>query len=83
MKTFLIAIMALSLASCEKKRCYQCTVTVTYTPTGYGLGGATANTSMCDVTEDQMREYERMGTKTTTASSGGVTVTEKITTVCR
>jgi hypothetical protein len=51
------------------------------TPSSAGGSGTSSNT-VCDQSEEQIRNYEKAGTQTTTSSSGGYTVTMKSTTKC-
>lgn len=78
MKQITIAIFAiLALASCQKKRCYQCTMTQ------YGAGTTyRATTTVCGMTDDDKRKYEQSGTTTATATSGGYTATVSTVTTC-
>jgi hypothetical protein len=65
----------------EKKYCWKCITTVTMTPSSAGGSGTSTNT-VCDQSEEQIRNYEKAGTQTTTSSSGGYTLTMKSTTHC-
>jgi hypothetical protein len=87
MKKFSILVLAIMISalSCkkesEKKYCWKCTTKVTMTPTSAGGSGTSTNT-VCDQSDEQIRNYEKAGTQTTTSSSGGYTVTMKSTTTC-
>lgn len=78
MKYLLSLAAVILLASCEK--CYQCTTSVTYTPSSVG-GNAVSHHEFCG-TKKEKENHEKEGTSTTTASSGGVTVTQRSVTGC-
>lgn len=82
---FLFVALTATVFSCkkesEKKYCWKCITTVTMTPSSAGGTGTSTNT-VCDQSEEQIRNYEKAGTQTTTSSAGGVTVTMKSTTKC-
>jgi hypothetical protein len=74
----LLAIGLLFLTGC--RQCYQCTTNVTTSGPG---GGFTQSTTEFCGTPKQVEEYEKSGTTYTTATSGGVTITQRTTTSCR
>jgi hypothetical protein len=82
MKYATIILLTLITASCEKKQCWQCTLT----QTTYGAGNqspVTVNNTVCDKTEKEIRDYEKGASSTATARSGNVTVTITSITTCR
>lgn len=84
-QTILIAAIALgSLASCKKKYCYECKVTVTQRYTGAGIPPSTGSSStvVCNQTADGIKDVEKAGTSVVSGSSGGVTYEQRTTTVC-
>lgn len=77
MKKLIPLLALIALSSC--KHCYQCTVT--YTTSGPYGGTSTSSTEFCG-TNKEKTQYEKAGTSTSTASSGGVTVTSTTRTLC-
>lgn len=68
------SLTILTLGSCEKKQCYTCTLTVTYT--GSPMPSTNSTTTHCDLTKDDKEAIENAGTSK--ATSGGVTVNQKM-----
>ena len=86
MKKFLLSaavlVAVLYAASCEKKRCYNCTTTVvTYSDTTLS---STTNSvkAHCNATEDDMIEVEEKGTSQTSRTVDGKRITVVTTTKC-
>jgi len=86
-KKILPLFLALMLFSCREKEteCYDCTTTFTITAR-YGTESQTVNISdtreVCDQTEEQIREYERLNTDSTTYSNGDVRIDTVVITLC-
>jgi hypothetical protein len=83
MKRALFTILIFACLSCKKEKsyCWKCTTKVIYYPSSIG-GNGTSNNTVCDKTQDEIDNYEKAATSTTTSSSGGITVTIKHTTTC-
>ena len=86
MKNFLFSIIALValffVASCEKKRCYNCVTTVvTYTDTTF-TSSTNSVKAHCNATEDDIAEVEEKGTSQTSRMVDGKLVTVRTTTTC-
>jgi hypothetical protein len=81
---FSLVAIAATIFACSKKNdsfCWKCMTTVTYSPSSAGGSGSSSST-MCNQTEDQIRQVEKAGTSTSTGSYGGYTTTIKTTTHC-
>lgn len=64
---FVLALLAGTLASCQKKQCYVCTtVTITY-KNGYYQNDQTSSATVCDMTNKQKGEYEKARYRNETA----------------
>lgn len=83
MKKILLTILIIAGLSCTKDKsyCWKCTTKVIYSPSSIG-GSGTSNNTVCDKTQEEIDNYEKAGTRTSTSSSGGITVTIKHTTSC-
>jgi hypothetical protein len=70
------AMLLMSLAACEKKYCWNCTVTAVAT----GGAGSTVKSSytLCDKTTDEIKEVESAGQ----SSFSGNGITSRATTSC-
>lgn len=86
MKKSLFAILVLILFSCEKKSgCYTCTTKfdVTHSDSTEIVTWSVSDTKdFCDKTGEQIRQYEKDNTTTTTYVNDGVRTTTKSTTNC-
>lgn len=80
-------LLVLLSFSCREKEseCYNCITTFTITAR-YGTESQTVTISdtrkVCDQTEDQVREYERINTDSTTYSNGDVRIDTVVITLC-
>ena len=87
MKKLLPILFMLLFTSCREKEndCYSCTTTFTITAK-YGTEAQTVTISdtreVCDRTEDQIREYERINTDSTTYINGDVRLDTVTVTLC-
>jgi hypothetical protein len=59
----------------EKTYCYTCVSTTTYT--GITQGPTTVEQEVCNLTEQGIRNLEKLGTTTVTSTSGDITITTK------
>jgi hypothetical protein len=71
-KLLLLSTLLISFVSC--KRCYQCTMTQTVSPTSSGVSPTSVKTEFCG-TKKEKDAYIKAGTST--ARSGNITVTTK------
>jgi len=80
--TIALCILLVSGISCTKSYCWKCmtqlNIVTTNEPTQYSKSEST----VCDKSADEIRDYEKAGSRQTTATSGGVTVTYIYTTQC-
>jgi len=87
MKKLLPLIFIVLFAACKEKvtDCYNCTTTFTITAK-YGTESQTVTISdtreVCDQSEEQIREYERINTDSTTYINGDVRLDTVIITLC-
>jgi len=82
-------LLVLLVSSCKKddpENCYICTTTYTIT-TDVPVSGYPATTSidveLCDITQEQITEYEQVNKGSDTQTIGGVTYSDYHSTVCR
>jgi hypothetical protein len=71
-KLLLLSTLLISFVSC--KRCYQCTMTQTVSPTSSGMLPTSVTSEFCG-TKKEKDAYIKAGTST--ARSGNITVTTK------
>ncbi|MDR2813281.1 MAG: hypothetical protein LBB79_01295 [Prevotellaceae bacterium] len=64
-----IGALMLGIAACDKKACYTCVTTATYT--GVNLDPVKVEKEWCDITEEDARNLE----STSTTTSGTLTTT--------
>jgi hypothetical protein len=62
----------MTLAACQKKYCWKCTIMTGYQSSGSTPPATVTTTNVCDMSEKEIREYER--THTSSSSSGNITV---------
>lgn len=77
----MMLIALVSLTSCKKKYCYQCSIVSTIKGGGANSIG-TSQATYCDKTQDEINQIQKDGTRTATAISGGVVVTQSLVTSC-
>jgi hypothetical protein len=78
-----LVIILFSGVSCTKSYCWQCMTQLNIIATGQPTQYSKSESSVCDKTEKEIRDYEKAGSKQTTATTGGVTVTYIYTTQCK
>lgn len=87
MKKVIIILLTVFLFSCKKDpACYKCTTTITITykdSHGTYSWDVSDTRSRCDVTESEIREYERNNSDTVTYTNGELSIDTATITVCK
>ena len=82
MKKLLFFILIIFLFSCKKDECWHCVTKVVTQCSGYASYDTTVTSDECDMSADEIKAYEKALTKTITATTGGITCTERWTCKC-
>jgi len=86
MKPILIFIFSVFLFSCNRDQsCYDCTTTITVTitdPEGKNTWSASDDRRKCDLTENEIREFEIANTDSVTYFNGPVRIDTLTVTLC-
>ena len=80
---FLIFLVSASLTACKKKNCWKCTTKeVGGAATILPGSQATSKSTVCDKTEEEIRQWEKDNTGTETYEENGQQYTLTATTIC-
>ena len=84
MKKLICLLFLVVILSCEKdSRCWNCTINIVTTCSGYASDNSTVNQTLCDYSNSEIKAYERSMNTTVTSTSGGITCTIRSSCKCR
>jgi len=84
MKKLMFVLLIIFAITCEKDSgCWNCMTTMITQCSGYASETTIVTTTECDMNNNEIEIYEKLLTRTTTATTGGITCTIKSTCNCR